>query len=114
MSAACGLSVGAEDGQSIVVALADGTAAPVALYDDAALGSPTDHAVISAYAGTQYWRPFYVATPGTYTLTVTQDGAVIATLPVTLAAGVTVTVGPWETPLFGKSPAPQVLDGGTP
>lgn len=111
---ACAVEVVASDGQSVVVALADGSGNPVTLYEDSGCLTSAERTEVGAYPGTETSRVFYAQTAGTYTITVTQDGAVLHQGPLTLTAGVTKSVGPYPSASFAGGPAPQLIDGGTP
>ena len=109
----CALEVAVDDGQTIVVALAS-AGAPVTLYEDQGCQFPATHTNVSAYEGTATSRTFYVAAAGSYTLTVTQDGAVIHAGSVTVTAPGPTLVGPFTGSPFAGDPAPQIIDGGSP
>ena len=99
----------AADNQTVTAFLATSAGASVTIYDDAGCTDPVNEASVSAYQSTETSRRFYVATPGTYTLTVSDGETVIYTGTVALSAAQTVC-GPYRS----APPAANVIDGGTP
>lgn len=99
----------AADNQTVTAFLATTAGASVSIYDDAGCTDAVNEATVSAYQSTETSHRFYVQTPGSYTLTVSDGETVIHTGTVTLSTSQTVC-GPYRS----TSPAANVIDGGTP
>lgn len=100
----------AADGQT-VTALISNSGGSVTIYEDSGCTTAAPEATVSAFESTETSRRFYVAAPGSYTLTVVEAGSTIYTGTVALSAAQTIC-GPYKA--GAGQPASTVTDGGTP